>query len=82
MALGGDGGGVRSRGKPAAGVRRRFSADDPVPGGRGGGEARVGIGGRGGGVNLAGGCLERLVRGEVAGARGSEVAGDAHGCNR
>jgi hypothetical protein len=44
-----------ARGKPAAGVRRWFSAGDPVPGGQGGGELRVGIGGRGGGVNLAGG---------------------------
>jgi hypothetical protein len=42
----------------------------------------VGIGGRGGGVNLAGGGLERSVCGEVAGARGGEVASDAHGCNR
>jgi hypothetical protein len=42
----------------------------------------VGIGGLGGGVNLVGGGLERSVRGEVAGARGGEVAGDAHECNR
>jgi hypothetical protein len=42
----------------------------------------VGIGGHGGGVNLAGGGLERLIRYEVAGARGGEVAGDAHECNR
>jgi hypothetical protein len=70
------------REKPATRVLRRFSAGDPVPGGRGGGEARVGIGGHGGGVNLAGGGLERLIRYEVAGARGGEVAGDAHECNR
>jgi hypothetical protein len=64
---GGDvGGGGRPREKPAAGVRRRFSVGDPVPGGRGGVKARVGIVGHGGGVNLAGGGLERSVRGEVA----------------
>jgi hypothetical protein len=51
-------------------------------GGWGGGEARVGIGGHGGGVNLAGGGLERSVHGEVAGARGGEVASEAYGCNR
>jgi hypothetical protein len=42
----------------------------------------VGIVGHGGGVNLAGGGLERSVRSEVAGARGGEVAGEAYGCNR
>jgi hypothetical protein len=42
----------------------------------------VGIGGRGRRVYLAGGGLEWSVRGEVAGARGGEVAGDAHWCNR
>jgi hypothetical protein len=59
-------GGGRPREKPAAGVRRRFSVGDPVPGGQGGVEARVGIVGHGGGVNLAGGGLERSVHGEVA----------------
>jgi hypothetical protein len=81
-ALGRGDGRVRPREKPAAGVRRWFSAGDPVPGCRGGGEAQVGIGGRGGRVNLVGGGLEWSVHGEVAGARGGEVAGDAHGCNR
>jgi hypothetical protein len=42
----------------------------------------VGVGDHGGGVNLAGGGFGRSVRGEVVGARGSEVAGDAHRCNR
>jgi hypothetical protein len=87
-ALGGDGGSAER--KPtagarrwfSAGARRRFSASDPAPGGWGGGEARVGIGGHGGGVNLVGGGLERSVRGDVAGARGGEVAGEAYRCNR
>jgi hypothetical protein len=80
-ALGVDRGGSAER-KPAAEARRWFSAGDPVPGGWGGGEARVRIGGHGGGVNLAGGGLEWSVHGEVAGARGGEVAGEAYGCNR
>jgi hypothetical protein len=42
----------------------------------------VGIGGHGGGVNLASGGLEWSVHGEVAGARDGEVAGEAYGCNR
>ena len=42
----------------------------------------MGLGDHGGGINLAGGGLGRSVRGEVAGTRGGEVAGDAHGCNR
>jgi hypothetical protein len=41
----------------------------------------VGVGDHGGGVNLAGGVLGWSVRGEVVGARGGEVAGDACGCN-
>jgi hypothetical protein len=41
----------------------------------------VGVGDHGGGVNLASGVLGWSVRGEVAGARGSEVADDAYGCN-
>jgi hypothetical protein len=68
--------------KPADRARRWFYAGDPVPGGWGGGKAQVGIGGHGGGVNLASGGLERSVRGEVAGARGGEVVGEAYGCNR
>jgi hypothetical protein len=79
-ALGVTGGSVER--KPADGARRRFSAGDPVPGGWGGGEAGVGIGGHGGGVNLAGGGLERSVHGEVAGGRGGEVVGEAYECNR
>jgi hypothetical protein len=42
----------------------------------------VGVGDHGGGVNLAGGVLGRSVHGEVAGARGGEVANEATGCNR
>jgi hypothetical protein len=87
-ALGGDGGSAER--KPiagarrwfSAGARRRFSAGDPALGGWGGGEARVGIGGHGGGVNLVGGGLERSVRCDLAGARGGEVAGEAYRCNR
>jgi hypothetical protein len=60
----------------------RFPVGDPIPGGWGGSEARVWIGGQGGGVNLAGGGLEWSVCSEVAGARGGEVADEAYGCNR
>jgi hypothetical protein len=44
--------------------------------------ARTGVGDYGGGINLVGGCSGRLVHGEVAGAHGGEVAGEANGCNR
>jgi hypothetical protein len=65
--LGGRRGSVRE-GKPVAGARRRFSAGDPVPGGWGGGVARVGVGvgGQGGGFNLTGGHTGWSVHGEVA----------------
>jgi hypothetical protein len=46
------------------------------------GEARAGVGDHGGGANLAGGCLGWPVHGEVAGACGGEVAGEANRCNR
>jgi hypothetical protein len=42
----------------------------------------VEVGGDGGGVNLAGGGLRRLVHGEVAGAHGGEVTGEASGRDR
>jgi hypothetical protein len=42
----------------------------------------VGVGDNGGWVNLVGGCSGRPVHGEVAGARGSEIAGEAAGSNR
>jgi hypothetical protein len=42
----------------------------------------VRVGGHGGGVNLAGGGLERSVRGEVAGAHGGELTGEAYERNR
>ena len=38
--------------------------------------------GHGGGVNLAGGGLRQRVHGEVAGAHGGEVAGEAYECDR
>jgi hypothetical protein len=63
--------------KPVARVRWWFSAGDPVPGGWGGGEARVGVGGHGGGVNLTDMCLGWLVHGEVAGSCDGEVTGGA-----
>jgi hypothetical protein len=40
------------------------------------------VGDHGGRVNLAGGHLGWLVHGEVAGARGGGIAGEAAGCNR
>jgi hypothetical protein len=49
---------------------------------RSGGRARAGVGDHGGRANLAGGRLERPVHGEVAGARGGEIAGEAAKCNR
>jgi hypothetical protein len=54
----------------------------PVPGGRGGGLVRPGVGGHGGGVNLLGGHSGWPVHGEVAGFRGGEVAGEATGRDR
>jgi hypothetical protein len=62
--------------------RRRFFAGDPVLGGRGGGIAWAGVGGHGGGVSLAGGGSGRLVHGEVACSRSSEVADEATGHDR
>jgi hypothetical protein len=47
-----------------------------------GGEARVGVGDHGGGVNLTGGDLGCPVHGAVAGTRGGEVAGEAAERNR
>jgi hypothetical protein len=42
----------------------------------------VGVGDHGGGVNLAEGCLGRLVHDEVVGARGGGIAGEVVGRNR
>jgi hypothetical protein len=42
----------------------------------------VGVGDYGGGANLAGGRLGRPVHGEVAGARGGGIAGEAARRNR
>jgi hypothetical protein len=46
--------------------------------GRGGGIAWAGVGGHGGGVNLAGGHSGWLVNGEVVGSHDGEVAGEAY----
>jgi hypothetical protein len=62
------------RGPPAVGrnrplrSRRRFFTGDPILGGWGGGIARAGVGGHGGGVNLAGGSSGRPVHGAVVGS--------------
>jgi hypothetical protein len=50
--VGDETGGSSREGNPVAGAQRRFSAGDPVLGGCGGGEARVGVGGHGGGVKF------------------------------
>jgi hypothetical protein len=42
----------------------------------------VGVGDHGGGVNLVGGCLGWSIHGEVAGARGGEIADEVAGRNR
>jgi hypothetical protein len=42
----------------------------------------VGVGDLGGGVNLVGGCSRRPIHGEVAGAHGGDIAGEAAGRNR
>jgi hypothetical protein len=47
----------------------------------GGGAARAGAGDHRGGVNLTSEGLGRQVRGAVAGAHDSEVAGEVAGCN-
>jgi hypothetical protein len=46
--------------------------------GWGGGIAWAGVGGHGGGVNLAGGHSGWLVNGEVVGSHDGEVAGEAY----
>jgi hypothetical protein len=75
-------GGANRTESTAGEVPRRFSIVVPVSGGRGGGLAWTGVGDHGGGVNLVGGCSGRPVHGEVVGARGGEVAGEANGCNK
>jgi hypothetical protein len=50
--VGDETGGSSREGNPVAVAQRRFSAGDPVLGGCGGGEARVGVGGHGGGVKF------------------------------
>jgi hypothetical protein len=68
---------------PAGGeISRRFSAAGPVLRRGGGGEARVGAGDHGSGVNLACEGLWRPVRGTVAGARGGDAAGAVASHNR
>jgi hypothetical protein len=69
-AQGSDGGGEVDRSSTASEIPRRFSAVGPVLWrGSGGTVARH--------VNLTGGGLGWPVHGAVAGARGSEVAGEA-----
>jgi hypothetical protein len=80
--LGGRDEGSGWEGKLVAGVRWWFSDGDPVPGGWGGGEAQVGVGGHGGGVNLTDRHLGWPVHGEVVGSRCGEVAGGVSGCDR
>jgi hypothetical protein len=55
--LNGDGGEGAGRGSAAGEIPRRFSAVGPVLQWGSRGEARVGVGGHGGGVNLTGGGL-------------------------
>jgi hypothetical protein len=62
--------------------RQWFFTGGLVLGGWDGGIARAETRGHGGGVNLAGGGLGQPVRGEVAGTRGAEVAGEAYRCDR
>jgi hypothetical protein len=61
---------------------RRFSAVGPVLWWGNGGEAWAVDGGHRGGANVACGGLGRPVRGTVAGARGSDAAGEVAGHNR
>jgi hypothetical protein len=64
---------VREEGKPGPRwARRRFAADDPVLGPRGGALARGVAGDPRGGLNLARGGREGAVRGEVAELRGGD----------
>jgi hypothetical protein len=51
-------------------------------GGWDGGISRAEVRGHGGGVNLVDGGLGQPVRGEVAGSRGGEFAGEAYGRDR
>jgi hypothetical protein len=83
MARSGDGGGGEvDRGSPAGEILRRFSAVGPVLWWGSGGEARVVVGGHGGGVNSTGGDLGWQVHIAVASARGGEVTGEAAEHNR
>jgi hypothetical protein len=69
-------------GKPVAGARHQFSVGDPVLGGWGGGEAWVGVGGHGGGLNLTDRHFGWPVHSEVEGSRGGEVVDGATGRDR
>jgi hypothetical protein len=83
MARSSDGGGGEvDRSSIAGEIPRWFSAVGPILWRGSGGEARAGVGDHGGGVNLTGGGLGWPVHGAVAGARGSEVAGEAAERNR
>jgi hypothetical protein len=80
--LNNDGEGGVNRGSAAREIPRRFFAVGLVLWRGSGGEARAGVGDHGGGVNLT--CGGSGVAGpwRVAGARGSEVAGEATGRDR
>jgi hypothetical protein len=79
-AANGEGRTGRGRGEPIANeVQWWFSAVAPVLWDRGGGLAWLEPDEHGGGANLVGGSLGRLVHGEVAGFRGGEVVDDGRG---
>jgi hypothetical protein len=61
--LNGDWGEGAGRGSAAGEISRRFSAVGPVLRRGSGGEARAGVGGHGGGVNLTGGGLGWPIHG-------------------
>jgi hypothetical protein len=79
MVLLGNGGGRGSTGAGRRRTPRRFSAVGPVLWRGSGGEARVSEVGHEGGANLTCGGLWRPVHGAVAGAHGSEAAGEVSG---
>jgi hypothetical protein len=80
--LNGDGEGGVDQGSAAGEIPRRFSAVGPVLWRGSGGEARLGVGDQGGGVNLTGGGSGVAGPRRVAGARGGEVVGEAIGRDR
>jgi hypothetical protein len=79
---GGNDGPPTGKEEPATDGLTAVPHGDPAPGDRVGGPARAGAGGHSGGVYLASGGSGRPILGEVAGFRGSEVAGEATGRDR